>query len=84
MKAILKPVSHPGVGDISIVDDLLAIGRNEEPFASKLGAEASSLSRRHARVFQEDGKFFIADLGSLNGTRINERELEEQRRSVEQ
>ncbi|HEY5755243.1 MAG TPA: FHA domain-containing protein [Steroidobacter sp.] len=75
MKAILKPVSHPGLGEISIVDDLLAIGRNEEPFASKLGAEASNLSRRHARVFQEDGKFFIADLGSLNGTRINEREL---------
>jgi pSer/pThr/pTyr-binding forkhead associated (FHA) protein len=75
MKAILKPVSHPGLGEISIVDDLLAIGRNEEPFASKLGAEASNLSRRHARVFQEDGKFFIADLGSLNGTRINQREL---------
>ncbi|WP_129774681.1 FHA domain-containing protein [Peristeroidobacter soli] len=75
MKAILKPVSHPDLGDISIVDDLLAIGRNEEPFASRLGVEASSLSRRHARVFQEDGKFFIADLGSLNGTRINEREL---------
>lgn len=75
MKAILKPVSHPGLGDISIVDDLFAIGRNEEPFASKLGAEVASLSRRHARVFQEDGKFFIADLGSLNGTRINEREL---------
>lgn len=75
MKAILKPVSHPGLGEISIVDDLFAIGRNEEPFASKLGAAASSLSRRHARVFQEDGKLFIADLGSLNGTRINEREL---------
>jgi pSer/pThr/pTyr-binding forkhead associated (FHA) protein len=75
MKAILKPVSHPDLGDISIVDELFAIGRNEEPFASKLGAEAASLSRRHARVFQEDGKLFIADLGSLNGTRINEREL---------
>lgn len=75
MKAILKPLSHPGLGDISVAEDLLAIGRNEEPFASKLGAEAASLSRRHARVFQEDGKFFIADLGSLNGTRINQREL---------
>lgn len=76
MKAILKPLSHPGLGDISIAEDLFAIGRNEEPFASRLGSDAAaSLSRRHARVFQEDGKFFIADLGSLNGTRINEREL---------
>lgn len=75
MKVILKPISHPRLGDIDIVDDLFAIGRNEEPFASKLGDAADSLSRRHARVFREDGKIFLADLGSLNGTRINQREL---------
>lgn len=75
MKLTLKAISHPVLGDIDIVDDLFAIGRNEEPFASKLGEEASSLSRRHARVFQENGKIFVADLGSLNGTRVNEREL---------
>lgn len=75
MKVILKPISHPRLGDIDIVDDLFAIGRNEEPFASKLGEAAENLSRRHARVFQEGGKIFVADLGSRNGTRINEREL---------
>lgn len=75
MKVTLKPISHPRLGDISIVDDLFAIGRNEEPFASKLGEAAASLSRRHARLFQEAGKVFLADLGSLNGTRINERVL---------
>lgn len=75
MKLTLKPISHPRLGEIDIVDDLFPIGRNEEPFASRLGEEASSLSRRHARVFQENGKIFLADLGSLNGTRINEREL---------
>ena len=75
MKVILKPISHPQMGDISIVDDLFAIGRNEEPFASELGDAAARLSRRHARIFQEDGKVFIADLGSLNGTRINEQPL---------
>lgn len=75
MKVTLKPISHPRLGNISIVDDLFAIGRNEEPFASKLGEAAASLSRRHARLFQEAGQVFLADLGSLNGTRINEREL---------
>jgi pSer/pThr/pTyr-binding forkhead associated (FHA) protein len=75
MKVILKPISHPSLGNISIADDLFAIGRNEEPFASKLGEAAASLSRRHARLFQEAGKVFLADLGSLNGTRINDRVL---------
>lgn len=75
MKIILKPISHPRVGDIDIAGDVFAIGRNEEPFASRLGDAVASLSRRHARMFQEGGKVFLADLGSLNGTRINEREL---------
>jgi pSer/pThr/pTyr-binding forkhead associated (FHA) protein len=75
MKVILKPVSHPQIGEISIDDELFAIGRNEEPFASGLGEAAARLSRRHARIFEEDGKVYIADLGSLNGTRINEQPL---------
>ncbi len=75
MKVILKPISHPRLGDID-VDDLFAIGRYEEPFASKLGDAAAPLSRRHARVFQEGGEIFLADLGSRNGTRVNERELQ--------
>lgn len=76
MKVILKPISHPRLGDIDIVDDLFAVGRYEEPFASKLGDAAAHLSRRHARVFQEGGEIFLADLGSRNGTRVNERELQ--------
>jgi pSer/pThr/pTyr-binding forkhead associated (FHA) protein len=75
MKVILKPVSHPQIGEISIDDELFAIGRNEQPFASGLGEAAARLSRRHARIFQEDGKVYIADLGSLNGTRINDQAL---------
>ena len=75
MKVTLKPISHPQMGEIQIVDDLFAIGRNEEPFASRLGDAAARLSRRHARIFQEDGKVFIADLGSLNGTRVNDTPL---------
>ena len=77
MKVILKPISHPRLGDIDIVDDLFSIGRNEEPFASGLGEAAENLSRRHARVFQEGGKIFVADLGSRNGTRVNDRELKQ-------
>ena len=31
---VLKPLSHPELGEILIDDDLFAIGRNEPPFAS--------------------------------------------------
>jgi serine/threonine protein kinase len=37
-----------------------------------LGMEfARTASRRHCRVFVQDGDFFIEDLGSMNGTRLN-------------
>ena len=76
MKVVLKPVSHPEIGEIDIGTGLFAIGRNEEPF-TRLGDAARRLSRRHARIFQEDEQVFITDLGSLNGTRVNERLLKE-------
>ena len=33
--------------------------------------QEAKVSRRHARVLQKDGKFFIEDLGSTNGTYVN-------------
>lgn len=35
----------------------------------------SSVSSRHARVYQSDGEWYIEDLGSTNGTYVNERPL---------
>jgi len=32
---------------------------------------ATQVSRKHARIFFKDGKYFIEDLGSVNGTFIN-------------
>ena len=34
------------------------------------------VSRRHVRVWQEDGRYFVEDLGSTNGSRLNGRALE--------
>lgn len=34
------------------------------------------VSRRHARVFHEDGRWFIEDLGSRNGTRLGDTKIE--------
>jgi hypothetical protein len=33
--------------------------------------QEAKVSRRHARIIQKDGKFFIEDLGSTNGTYVN-------------
>ena len=71
MQVILKPVSHPETGEIIIKDNLFAIGRHEQPFAAYEPRIVAKLSRRHARIFEQDGVVYIADMGSLNGTSVN-------------
>ncbi|HJV73636.1 MAG TPA: FHA domain-containing protein [Noviherbaspirillum sp.] len=68
---VLKPVSHPELGDIRINEELFAIGRTETPFASYAPELVADLSRRHARIFCEYGTVYIVDLGSKNGTTVN-------------
>lgn len=68
---VLKPLSHPELGDIRIDEDLFAIGRTEVPFMSYAPEIVADLSRRHARIFSEYGAVYIADLDSKNGTTVN-------------
>ena len=68
---VLKPVSNPELGEICIEDGLFAIGRAEPPFASYKPEIVAGLSRRHARIFSEQGAAYVADLGSKNGTTVN-------------
>jgi len=68
---LLEPESHPAAGVIRIDEDLFAIGRFEAPFASYETDAVAQLSRRHARIFIENGAAYAADLGSKNGTRVN-------------
>jgi serine/threonine protein kinase len=57
--------SHPR--DPSIPDiDLWALGLEE----------ARTASRRHCRIFVDGDKYYLEDLGSMNGTFLNERQLE--------
>jgi sigma-B regulation protein RsbU (phosphoserine phosphatase) len=52
-----------------VVDvDSLVIGRSSR---CDLAVADRCLSRQHLRLFQEDGKWMVEDLGSRNGTRIN-------------
>ncbi|REE91751.1 FHA domain-containing protein [Cupriavidus plantarum] len=68
---LLVPLSRPDLGEIRIGEDLFAIGRGEAPFAAYPTDATSVLSRRHARIFSEDGAVYVADLGSKNGTHVN-------------
>lgn len=68
---VLLPLARPELGEIRIDDGVFAIGRTEPPFASYGDDVLTMLSRRHARIFREDGAVYLADLGSRNGTTIN-------------
>ena len=68
---ILKPLSNPELGDIGIDETLFAVGRTEPPFDGYPSAVVTDLSRRHARIFCENGVVHVADMGSKNGTTVN-------------
>lgn len=84
MRAILKPISHPDLGEIVINDSLFSIGRYEPPFSSYPPEAVARLSRRHARIFVQDGVVHIVDLGSLNGTTVNGKPLPQDHLQLQQ
>ena len=74
-EVVLAPISDASLGMIRIRETLFAIGRGEAPFATLPEDRIAALSRRHARIFFEDGHPYVADLGSKNGTSLNGSEV---------
>ena len=72
---VLEPLTHPELGAVRIDDSLFAIGRTEQPFAGYPSELVADLSRRHARIFIENGGAWLADLDSKNGTTVNGKPL---------
>ena len=67
---------EPAVGepfDHAMQEESLVIGRASE---SDLVVADRFLSRRHARLTLRDGRLFVEDLGSRNGTLLNEELVE--------
>src|SRR5262245_33491308 len=50
------------------VDEQILIGRSED---ADIFISSNDVSRNHARIHREAGRYFVADLGSRNGTRLN-------------
>ena len=55
--------------------DQVLIGRKSD---SDVVLPNPYVSRHHAKVVRQDGKYFIADLGSTHGTYLNGRRVERQ------
>lgn len=71
---VLKWTDSEGVvRRIELGPDDTVIGRRTDSDVVVFDMEAS---RRHARVFQVDGQWFVEDLGSRHGTYVNGRQVE--------
>jgi pSer/pThr/pTyr-binding forkhead associated (FHA) protein len=53
--------------------EMTTVGRSPE---CDVFLDDVTVSRRHAQVVQREGRFFIEDKGSLNGTFLNRRRIE--------
>ena len=66
MRAALFPLD--GSPPIEIVKDLILIGRNE---ACDVRLDHKSVSKQHCVLSRTDGLLMLRDLGSTNGTKVN-------------
>lgn len=69
----LTAISGPERGAIFYLDASKTIGRDAE---CEIVARHQSVSRQHARLHFEGGRFFVEDLGSRNGTFVNGKRVE--------
>ncbi|MEJ2089365.1 MAG: FHA domain-containing protein, partial [Gammaproteobacteria bacterium] len=71
MHLILKQIGTDEPAEIEIDGSLFAVGRYEPPFSEFERSRVARLSKRHARIFEQDARVYVADLGSTNGTFVN-------------
>jgi len=57
---------------IRLSGEAITIGRDE---SNGISVPLHTISRQHAQLFIRDGSHFVEDLGSTNGTYINEQEI---------
>jgi ABC-type multidrug transport system ATPase subunit len=63
-----------GFQQIQIVRETTSLGR-EPGLDVVIAATAANVSRRHAEIRNQDGAYFLVDLGSFNGTFLNGRRI---------
>jgi pSer/pThr/pTyr-binding forkhead associated (FHA) protein len=68
----LEIVEGPGAGQQFVLDKPLVIGRASD---ADVPLEDGEVSRKHARITPTDDGATVEDLGSVNGTFVNQNEL---------
>jgi hypothetical protein len=73
--ALLVAVRGPNAGARFLLDrDLITVGRHPD---SDIFLDDITVSRRHAEFRRDDQRFWVHDVGSLNGTYVNGRRAED-------
>jgi pSer/pThr/pTyr-binding forkhead associated (FHA) protein len=74
-QALLVVKRGPNAGSNFVIDkEVTTAGRHPE---SDIFLDDVTVSRRHAEIRRRDGRFFVRDLGSLNGTYVNRERVDE-------
>ena len=75
-ESCLVEIHGPELGKKFILnDDEFTIGRDVK---NNIVIDLDNVSRRHAKISTRQGKSFVADLGSTNGTYLNDQEVLEE------
>ena len=70
--AVLVLVEGNGPESVDLVPPETLLGRDA---GCHVTISDSSVSHRHARIYHSDGEWYVEDLGSTNGTFVNDRPL---------
>jgi len=72
-ESCLVEIYGPDLGKkYPLAGDELTIGRDSK---NEIVVDLDNVSRKHARVAAREGKCFVSDLGSTNGTYLNDQEI---------
>lgn len=70
----IQVISTDGrISNFPILEDIVVIGRSEE---NGIVLRDQSVSRYHVRINKIDTGFFLTDLGSFNGTKVNGKSIQ--------
>ena len=73
---ILKPIQAPGLRPVQPTSDGLRLGRDDSCDVVIPGDRFPHVSGAHCRVFLDEERVVVEDLGSKNGTLVNEQKIE--------
>ncbi|TMA32334.1 MAG: FHA domain-containing protein, partial [Deltaproteobacteria bacterium] len=62
--------------EIELTPDAMTVGRSS---ACNIKIGDAGVSSKHAKIWCEDGEYYLMDLGSTNGTFVNDKDVDRER-----